>query len=235
MTDDRARQQPVAAPGSPHGPVKPLAWSVIGLVDRLTVRDWRGTEKLPGADTGGVILAVNHISNVDPLVVGTFVARNGLWPRFLAKESLFGVPLLGAALRGIGQIPVHRRSAAARDALQHAVIALEQGGCVVIYPEGTITDDPLLWPMNGRSGAARLALQTGRPLIPVGQWGAERILYGKKRGWPRFLPRQRISMLVGDPVDLSDLRDRPVAEGARLATERLMDAITDLVAELRGS
>lgn len=208
---------------------------MIGLVDLLTRRDWRRVEKLPTASAEGAILAVNHISNVDPLVVGTFVARNGLWPRFLAKESLFGVPVLGAGLRGIGQIPVQRRTTAARDALQHAVAAVQNGGCVVIYPEGTITDDPQLWPMAGRTGAARLALQTGRPLIPIGQWGAQRILFGKTRGWPRILPRKTISMLVGDPVELSDLRDRPLAEAARLATERLMVAITELVAELRGS
>lgn len=215
--------------------MKPLAWAVIGLIDLLTRRDWRQQELLAApAASDGAILAVNHISNVDPLVVGTFVARNGLWPQFLAKESLFEVPLLGRALRRIGQIPVQRRGTAARDALQHAVTALERGGCVVIYPEGTITDDPGLWPMSGRTGAARLALQTGCPLIPVGQWGAEQILYGRSRGCPRFLPRKTISMMVGDPIDLSDLVDRPPGEATRLATERLMAAITVLVTQLRG-
>jgi len=204
--------------------LRPAAKLVISLIARLTREDWRQAAKLPH---GPVIVVVNHISNVDPLLVGTFLAHNGLWPRFLAKDSLFRVPLLGRILTAIAQIPVHRGTAEAADALQDAVAALADGGCVVVYPEGTITSDPALWPMKARTGAARLAARTGAPVVPIGQWGAEQILYGKKLGIPAILPRKRISMLVGDPLDLEGLT---IDE----ATDRIMAAITGLVGELRG-
>lgn len=204
--------------------LRPVARLVIGLVARLTREDWQQADKLP---PGPVIVVVNHISNVDPVLVGVFLARNGLWPRFLAKNSLFGVPVLGRILTAISQIPVHRGTAEASDALHDAVAALADGGCVVVYPEGTITSDPRLWPMQARTGAARLAVRTGAPVIPIGQWGAQRILYGKKLGIPAILPRKKISMRVGDQLDLSGLT-------IDQATERIMSAITELVAQLRG-
>lgn len=210
---------------TPVAPVlRPVARLVITVVGWLTREDWQQTDKLPG---GPAIVVVNHISNVDPVLVGVFVARNGSWPRFLAKDSLFRIPVLGRILTATSQIPVHRGTAEAADALQHAVTALADGGCVVVYPEGTITSDPQLWPMAARTGAARLAIRTGAPVIPVGQWGAEQILYGKRLGFPAFLPRKKISMLVGDPIDLSGL-------SVDDATDRIMAVITGLVGQLRG-
>ena len=103
--------------------------------------------------------------------------------------------------RAAGQIPVERLSRNAVGAYDAAVAAVRDGECVVVYPEGTITRDPDLWPMVGKSGAARIALETGCPVIPVGQWGAQELLapYAKK---PNLFPRKRITMKVGDPVDL---------------------------------
>lgn len=205
-------------------PLKPAAWLVIALIARLIRPDWRDVEKLP---KGGAIIVVNHISNVDPLVVGAFLARNGLWPQFLAKDSLFRIPVIGRILTGIAQIPVRRGSITAGDALEHAVRTIERGGCVVIYPEGTITTDPDLWPMKAKTGAARLAARTGAPVVPIGQWGAQQILYGKRIGMPAVLPRKKISMLVGDPLEIRDLP-------ADRATDQIMAAITRLVGRLRG-
>src|SRR5215213_2673856 len=198
----------------------------------LTQRDWRYQDKVP--QSGGVIFVVNHISNADPLALGQFLAFSGRWPRFLAKASLFGVPVLGRVLRACGQIPVQRQSAKSADALRAAVAAVDQGRAVVIYPEGTITRDPDLWPMVGKTGAARLALRTGCPVIPIGQWGAQELMYGPQIHFPKLLPRKTLRMLVGDPVNLDDLRDQPVtAATLDAATDRIMDAITALVAELR--
>jgi 1-acyl-sn-glycerol-3-phosphate acyltransferase len=212
--------------------LRPVVRSVIALGAAVTRRDWRNVDKIPR--DGGLIVVANHISNADPLILGAFVGRNGRYPQFLAKASLFDKPVLGRLLAGAGQIPVQRGSMAAGDALEHAVAAIEHGGCVVIYPEGTITTDPTLWPMRGKTGAARLALRTGCPVIPVGQWGAQEILYGKRIGMPRVLPRKRISMLVGDPVPLDDLRAVPqTPEVIVQATGRIMAAVTELVAELR--
>ncbi len=207
--------------------------SLLHLVVRpLTKRDWRHQEKLPAQ--GGVIIVANHISNVDALALGQFVAFSGRWPRFLAKVSVFQVPGLGAILRRAGQIPVLRGAKQARDALDAARDALAQGRAVTIYPEGTITADPDLWPMRGKTGAARLALDTGCPVIPIGQWGAQEIMYGKRLHLPNVLPRKTFRLEVGDPVDLDDLRDSPVTPAVLTeATARIMTAITTLVAGLR--
>jgi 1-acyl-sn-glycerol-3-phosphate acyltransferase len=113
------------------------------------------------------------------------------------------------------------------------VDAVNKGEVVVVYPEGTITRDPGLWPMAGRTGAARIALSTGAPVIPVAQWGANHILAPYAR-WPHLLPRKTITMKAGDPVDLDDLRARPLtAETLREATDRIMDVVTALLADIR--
>jgi 1-acyl-sn-glycerol-3-phosphate acyltransferase len=119
-------------------------------------------------------------------------------------------------------------------AFDAAVAAVEAGECVVIYPEGTITRDPDLWPMRGKSGAARIALATGAPVVPIGHWGAQEILkpYAKV---PAVLPRKTVRVKVGDPVPLDDLREQGSGPATiRAATERIMTALTGLVAELRG-
>lgn len=197
----------------------------------LTSRAWVDGEKLPA--TGGCVVALNHISHADPLLAAHFVYDHGRLPRYLAKSALFRNRLLGAFLRRLGQIPVDRLSAGAAGAYDAAVRAVRDGECVIFYPEGTITREPDLWPMIGKTGVARVALETGCPVIPVGQWGAHELLppYTAR---PRLLPRKRIQMRAGDPVDLSDLLDGPVTtERLRLATDRIMDAVTALVAELR--
>jgi len=203
------------------------------FVGPFTKRDWRRAELLPR--TGGLVIVANHISNFDPLALGQFVAFSGRWPRFLGKMSVFRVPVVGRILRACGQIPVERESGRSRDALVAARAAIEAGRAVVVYPEGTITFDPDLWPMRGKTGAARLALETRCPVIPVGQWGAQEIMYGRRRHLPKLLPRKTLRLAVGEPVELDDLREEPVtAASLTEATERIMAAITDLVAELRG-
>jgi 1-acyl-sn-glycerol-3-phosphate acyltransferase len=195
-------------------------------------RTWIDGEKIPA--TGGCIIAINHISHIDPLLSAHFVYDHGRLPRYLAKSGLFTNKALGGFLSSAGQIPVERLSRNAIGAYDAAVRAIGEGECIVIYPEGTLTRDPDLWPMKGKSGAARIALATGCPVIPVGQWGAQHILppYTKK---PLLVPRKNIVMTAGDPVDLSDLLGRPPSnEVTNTATERIMTAITGLVADLRG-
>jgi 1-acyl-sn-glycerol-3-phosphate acyltransferase len=114
------------------------------------------------------------------------------------------------------------------------VAAVRAGECVGIYPEGTITKDPDLWPMNGKTGAARVALETGCPVIPIAQWGPQEILapYSKRL---RLLPPKTVRVLAGPPVDLADLRARPVTpEVLRTASDRIVEAITAQLAQLRG-
>ncbi len=199
----------------------------------LTTRhDWRDGEKIPA--TGGFVLVLNHVSHVDPLLSAHLVYDHGRLPRYLAKSGLFKNRALGGFLRSAGQIPVQRLSASAVGAYDAAVAAVRAGECVVVYPEGTLTRDPDLWPMTGKSGAARIALATGCPVVPVGQWGAQHLLwpYAKR---PDLFPRKRITMLVGDPVDLSDLMGlAPSAQVVEQVTARIMATLTSLVEEIRG-
>lgn len=198
----------------------------------LTSRTWIDGEKIP--ETGGCIVVFNHISHMDPLLSAHFVYDHGRLPRYLAKSGLFKNRALGGFLGSAGQIPVERLSRTAVGAYDAAVAAVRAGECVVVYPEGTLTRDPDLWPMTGKSGAARIALETGCPVIPVAQWGAQDLLapYARK---PDLFPRKRIVMKAGDPVDLSDLVAKPrTAEVIHQATERIMVALTRLVEDLRG-
>ncbi|KOG89768.1 lysophospholipid acyltransferase family protein [Streptomyces varsoviensis] len=199
----------------------------------LFKRDWRGMEHIP-AD-GGFITAVNHNSYLDPLSYAHFQYNTGRVPRFLAKSGLFKTTFVGTLLRGTGQIPVYRQSTDAAVAFRAAVAAIESGECVAFYPEGTLTRDPELWPMQGKSGAARVALLTKAPVIPVAQWGAHEAMppYAKEKKL-RLFPRKTLKVLAGPPVDLSAYYGQePTAEVLRQATDTIMAAITELLAELR--
>jgi 1-acyl-sn-glycerol-3-phosphate acyltransferase len=210
-----------------------LGLAIIKPILLMTTKHrWIDGEKIPAE--GGVLLVVNHISEVDPLIVAHLVWDHGRIPRYLAKAGLFKNKFLGFFLRSAGQIPVERASKNAVGAFDAAVAGVKDGKCLVVYPEGTITRDPDLWPMVGKSGAARIALETGAPVIPVGQWGAQTLLapYAKK---PDLFPRKLITMKIGDPVDLSDLAGQERSTAAvNEATGRIMAALTDLVEELRG-
>lgn len=198
----------------------------------LTKREWIDGEKIPA--TGGCVVAVNHISHLDPLTFGLFLHDHGRLVRYLAKDALFRTPVVKHIVRDAKQIPVKRMSEGAATAFEAAVEAVNNGECVGVYVEGTITKDPEGWPMRGKTGAARIALATGCPVLPVGQWGAQDLL-------PPYslhlhpIPRKRTAYKVGDPVDLSDLMGKPItSEVLHEATDRIMAAITALVEELRG-
>jgi 1-acyl-sn-glycerol-3-phosphate acyltransferase len=234
MSDRSALARPLSEVN--HEPVEPTYRRALGLIHflirGLIRRDWRDQSKVP--QTGGVVVVVNHISNVDPIAVAQYLAFSGRWGKFLAKDSLFRVPLVGRVLAGAGQIPVHRNSRTAGDALSTAIEAVRQGKCVVVYPEGTITTDPDLWPMAGKTGAARIAYATGCPIVPIAQWGAQEIMYGKKIEFPRLLPRKTFRFITGDPIPLEPRSGDQVTSAMLVrTTQRMMSVLTDLVAELR--
>jgi 1-acyl-sn-glycerol-3-phosphate acyltransferase len=197
-----------------------------------TIRDWHHQERIPSE--GGFILASNHVSYVDPMTLGLYVLEAGRVPKYLAKSSLFEKPLIKHVFIGAKQIPVYRGTADASSALTAAVEAVEAGDCVLIYPEGSATRDPDCWPMKARTGVARLALMTGAPVVPVAQWGPQK-LWRYKQKYPHPFPRKKIQILAGPPVDLSHYAGRPMtAEVLREVTELIMARITDLLVELRG-
>jgi 1-acyl-sn-glycerol-3-phosphate acyltransferase len=197
----------------------------------ITRRDWSGERFIPPEGVG-VVIAANHISEVDPLVVAHFLNDAGRVPRFMAKASIFDLPIAGEILRHLGQIPVYRESRDASLSLEGALSAVADGGCVVVYPEATLTRDPDLWPMRGKSGAARIALETGCPVIPLAHWGAQRILapYGRVA---RLFPPSRVTVRAGQPVDLGDLAGDTGARSLRTATDRIMAAITAQLESIR--
>lgn len=209
-----------------------LAVFILWPLMRWLVKwDIQGTENISTVD-GGVVVAPNHTSWFDPPVVAFALWEVDQPPRFLGKEAVFTVPVIGRIIAGAGQIPVYRETTDAANAIRDALAALDRGDCVVVYPEGTITRDPDLWPMSGKTGAVRLALMSGRPLVPMAQWGSHLVM-GPYRKELRLWPRKTMRIRFGPPVDLSDLGPmdgRTLTEG----TDRLMDAITALVAKARG-
>ncbi|SNR43603.1 lysophospholipid acyltransferase family protein [Blastococcus mobilis] len=207
---------------------------VASLMFRLRSRH---AHRLPAR--GPVLLVVNHVSILDPLACARLVFDNGRLPHFLAKESVFRGPA-GTLLRSAGQIPVARFSADAHVALDAAKADLDAGNVVVIYPEGSVTRDPDWWPMQARTGVARLALTTDAVVLPVAQWGPQEVHdYHRRKLRLRF--RAPAQYLVGEPVDLSDLRaevraGRPLTvELLRGTTDLIMARVRDQLAELRGT
>lgn len=194
---------------------------------------WHGPNRLPAE--GAFVLAPNHFTNIDPLVVGTAVYISRRLPRFLAKASLFKVPVFGKLMSGMGQIPVERSGRTRlSDPLGGGRSLVEQGGAVIVYPEGTLTRDPDLWPMRGKTGAVRIALENDVPLIPMAHWGTQDIM-GRYSNKLRLFPRSRVDVIVGDPVDLSAYRGRPIDQQMLLeATALVMQRITELLEVLRG-
>jgi 1-acyl-sn-glycerol-3-phosphate acyltransferase len=210
------------------------AWVIIlfPITTLLFRLRWRNLERVPAPDQGGVLIAINHLSHADTILMARVVWTSGRVPRFLIKAGVFDWPIIGRMMQGAGQIPVHRGTVDAAQSLHDAVTALERGEAVVIYPEGTTTKDPDNWPMLAKTGIARLVLACPDiPVVPVGQWGPHRMGgFSVKR-----LGRRRTSYAsVGEPLDMSRFRGKePSATLLREITDEVMTAVRDEVAALR--
>lgn len=241
MTDGAFDHQEAAVDSKGDDPRPPRGFwfgIIVAIVKPFmivfTKSRFSGRENMPRH--GGVVYVPNHISHFDPVLLGYFIWECRRIPRFLGKASVFKIPVLGSIISGAGQIPVYRDSAQAADAFRDAVAAVERGECVGVYPEGTITRDPELWPMTGKTGAARIALMTGCPVIPVANWGAQEIIKsytGKIR--IRLLPRKTLLVRAGTPVDLSAFQGKPLTNQLlHEATEVIMARVAETLGELRG-
>lgn len=209
-------------------PLAAIIVPITGLFARIEIR---GAENLPRE--GAYVIAPNHNSEFDPVIVAVAVWRLGRAPRFMAKESLFKVPVLGAALTATGMVPVPRTSTSANQSMKAAQQIASDGRGVIVYAEGTLTRDPELWPMRGKTGAVRLALAADLPLIPMAQWGVQQILprYGKLK-FPR---RSHVIVEIGPAMDLSEYT-ATATQPATLAkaTDAMMNRITEMLAGIRG-
>lgn len=207
------------------------ARGLTALVTRLQVTGWADGEK-------PLIVASNHISPFDPIVLTAACRKIGLAPAFLAHAGPFETPVVGAFLRGTGHIRVDRGTPNAPLALDGARRVLAEGRQVVIYPEGRISLDPGLWPERGKTGVGRLVLATGAPVIPVAVWGAHEIVpYSAPRGmwpalWRSMRTRPTVKVHFGDPVDLSGI-DPGRAGAAQRITDRITEAIIECLVPLR--
>ncbi|MCT9820344.1 1-acyl-sn-glycerol-3-phosphate acyltransferase [Microbacterium sp. W1N] len=211
----------------------PLAAVVVPAVGWFAKIEISGAEHMPAE--GPYVLAPNHYSEFDPLILAVATWRLGRAPRFMAKESLFRVPVLGAALRATGMVPVARTASAAsaKQTMEQARQLVEHGRGVIVYPEGSLTRDPGMWPMRGKSGAVRLALAGDIPVIPVATWGVQQIMprYGKLRVFP---PRRRVRLVLGPAVDLSAFAGANAPAQLAAATDAVMADISGLLGGLRG-
>lgn len=211
---------------------KIILWPLIQVGMK---HDWHGQENIKNIPADqGLILAINHLSYADIFADSLFAYEAGRYPVFLAKSSLFDIKVLGTIIRKLGQLPVYRGQTDAALVLRDAEQGIKNGACVIFYPEATVTRDPDQWPMVAKTGAARLALATGSPVIPIAHWGAQKILpYGSFR--PHLVPRTTVHVSAGPPVDLSEFEGQPMTtQVLRAATEKIMKDITALLAGIRG-
>jgi 1-acyl-sn-glycerol-3-phosphate acyltransferase len=201
---------------------------------RMMMRlDWSGQEHIPAG--GPVILAANHLSYMDIFAVSLFADSARRYPVFLAKSSLFSIPVIGTIISKLGQLPVYRGQADAALVLRQAAeLAAKNDACVIFYPEATVTRDPEQWPMVSKTGVARLSLESSIPVVPIAHWGAQRILpYGKYV--PKLLPRKTVQIVAGPPVDLSEFVGQSLSNQVlRGATDKVMTEVAALLGGLRG-
>ena len=192
-----------------------LSWPVVRWLYRLRAE---GAENLPAE--GGYVLAANHISNLDPWPLGL-----PLWPRrflrFMAKSELYWWPL-GPVITAGGGFPV-RRGEHDLDAMNTAIDLAREGNVVAMFPHGTRQRKGLVkrYQPKAHTGAARIALEAGVPLVPAAIAGTDHL---SKLG--------PLRVRYGTPIPLEDLMDEDPAEAAREATDRLMAEIERLGADL---
>jgi len=226
-------KMPVIKTKERHFVLRLLAAILIVIVRFMFHLRATGTDKLP--KSGAYVLVSNHVTHVDPLAVAYLIyVKLKRAPHFLAKGSLFKLPLVGPLLRAAGQIPIYRGGQRNDEPLQAAHAFLDAGHVITIFPEGTLTREPNLWPMRGKTGAVRLALETNVPVYPIAHWGSEQILphYGSK-----FRPGfwKPVDVIIGDEIDLARFRKKQLTPAeVHEATELVMRKITELVQELRG-
>lgn len=230
-------------PGLVGGLVYAVAAGVLGgvvaVISRLRVAKHRGRRRAARAlPAGPIIIVSNHASYADGVMLALVCRRMGRSVRLLATAGVFRAPVVGWLARRVGFIPVQRGADNAADALEPAAEALAAGEAIGIFPEGRTTRDPNHWPERAKTGAVRLALRTGAPIVPVAMVGTHRVV---RRDHPfrsilvNVVLRPKVLTEVGEPIDLVALAGSsdPTHDEVRALSDLVMGRIVDLVAELR--
>lgn len=222
-----------------YGVAAAVIGGLVTVMSRLQVAHARGSARVVKAlPDGPVIVIANHVSYADGVLLAMVCRRLGRSARMLAKSEIFKMPLFGRALRRLGFIPVRRGTEQASDALDVAAEALAAGELVALFPEGRRTRDPNLWPERAKTGAVRLALRTGAPIVPVAMEGAHRVM-GKRNVvvnlFTNVILRPKVETRIGEPIDVRALLDGPeTTDEVRRITDVVMSRLIDLVEDLRG-
>lgn len=218
MPAPQSAPQSAPPPATRPGPVFYIGRALLRPLLRLRFRPRvTGAEHIPR--TGPVLLASNHLSALDTIIIPSFAPRR---VQFLAKASLFESRIGGWFMRQIGAIPVMREAgSAAQAALEAGRDVLAADGVFAVFPEGSRSRDGRLY--RGRSGAAFMALETGAEVVPVGLIGTNRELRDPATGRP-----PRLEVRFGRPVPLHDLGGMPAGRARKEATDRIMAAIREL-------
>lgn len=219
--------------------VAALAGALVTVVSRLQVARARGRRSVASRlPDGPVIVISNHTSYADGILLVLVCRRLGRSVRLLATGGVFRAPLLGGLVRRLGFIRVDRNTAGAAASLDAAAEALAAGEAVALFPEGRTTRDPHRWPERAKTGAVRLALRTGAPIVPIAMVGAHRVLDRRHavRGLiVNVVLRPRVETAVGEPIDVGSLVTDPAdVEQVRVATDEVMARLVALVAAVRG-
>ncbi|MEP7045112.1 MAG: lysophospholipid acyltransferase family protein [Ilumatobacteraceae bacterium] len=217
--------------------------SATAFFSRLEIERQRGrSEAARTLPSGPIIVISNHTSYADGVLLALTCRRMGRSLRLLATSGVFGAPLLGTVVRKLGFIKVKRGAADASASLDEAAQALAQGEAVGIFPEGRLTRDPTMWPERAKTGAVRLALRTGAPIVPVAMVGAHHVV-GQHRVVStlvrNLVRRPKVDTRVGAPIDIRHMMNigpttEPTNDEVRLAADLVMARLVAIVAELRG-
>lgn len=217
--------------------------SATAFISRLEIERQRGRrEAARQLPAGPIIVISNHTSYADGVLLALACRRMGRSLRLLATSGVFSAPLLGTVARKLGFIKVKRGAGDAATSLDEAAHALSEGEAVGLFPEGRLTRDPMMWPERAKTGAVRLALRTGAPIVPVAMVGAHRVI-GRHRVLPTLvlnvIRRPTVNTRIGEPIDIRTMMNigpatEPTMEEVRLAADVVMGRLVAAVAELRG-
>lgn len=220
-----------------------FAASVLGTIVSAVSRLELTRRAVPDGELpdGPVIVVANHTSFADGILLALVGRRLGRSLRLMATGGVFRSGLVGPVVRRLGFIPVLRGTDSAAGSLDAAATALEAGEAVGLFPEGRITRDRQHWPERSKTGAVRLAIRTGAPVVPVALVGAQQVV-GRTGIVGRLLRntllRPRVAVSIGEPIDVRSLAgvsdgELPDDAAIRRVADEVMAVLVAQVAELR--